>query len=233
VFAGRGNREVIAMAVDAGRGTAITLEHDGELVARLRGGDEAAFAALVDAWSPAMLRLARTFVGTWQAAEDVVQDAWLGVVTGLRRFEGRSSLRTWTFTILVNRARTRGARDARTVPVSQLGQPDDSACPSVHPGRFQGLDGEYPSHWTSIGAPAAWEHDPERGALADEVRAVLEAALSALPPRQAAAVTLRDVLGLDSHETCTALGVSPENQRVLLHRGRAALRGALEEYHRA
>ncbi|MFN0281004.1 MAG: RNA polymerase sigma factor [Kineosporiaceae bacterium] len=221
------------MAVDGPLSTA-TVERDSELVGRLRCGDEQAFAALVDAWSPAMLRLARTFVGTRQAAEDVVQDAWLGVVTGLARFEGRSSLRTWTFTILVNRARTRGAKEARTVAVSQLRRPDDSAAScSVDPDRFQGPDGEYPSHWTSLGAPTAWEHDPERGALAGEVRAVLEAALAALPPRQAAAVTLRDVVGVDSDEACVALGVSPENQRVLLHRGRAALRAALEDYYRA
>jgi RNA polymerase sigma-70 factor (ECF subfamily) len=207
---------------------------DADLVARLRAGDEAGFAALVDAWTPAMLRLARSFVATRQAAEDVVQETWLGVLVGIDRFEGRSSLRTWAFSILVNRARTHGVREARSVALSQLGRPDaDGDCRSVDPDRFQGPDGEYPGHWTSVGAPVAWENDPERGALAQEVRATLEAALETLPPRQRAAVTLRDVLGFGSDEACAALAVTPENQRVLLHRGRAALRTALAEYYRS
>jgi RNA polymerase sigma-70 factor (ECF subfamily) len=207
---------------------------DAELVARLRAGDEVGFAGLVDAWSPAMLRLARSFVASRQAAEDVVQETWLGVLLGIDRFEGRSSLRTWAFSILVNRARTHGVREARSVALSQLGRHDaDSDYRSVDPDRFQGPDGEYPGHWTSVGAPVAWESDPERGALADEVRVALEAALATLPPRQCAAVTLRDVLGFGSDETCTALAVTPENQRVLLHRGRAALRTALEDYYRS
>ena len=129
---------------------------DADLVAQLRAGDESAMAQLVDEWSPAMLRVARSFVGSVQSAEDVVQDAWLGMLTGLARFEGRSSLRTWTFSILVNRARTRGAREARTAPQSPFGSRDaltaDSWC--------SGSDVERPATWSSIDAlsPVSYTH---------------------------------------------------------------------------
>lgn len=209
---------------------------DAELIARLRAGDEDAFRDVVDRWSPAMLRLARTFVGSAQAAEDVVQDAWLGVLRGLQAFEGRSSLRSWVFTIVANRARTRGVRDARTVAWSPL-EPDghgpDVPGPTVDPARFQGPEGRYPGHWTSIGVPQRWDEFPERSALAHEAVALVAAALEQLPARQRTVVTLRDVEGLTSEEACAVLGVTPQNQRVLLHRGRAALRVCLEEYYRA
>src|SRR6516164_11257846 len=119
---------------------------DADLVALLRAGDEAAIAQLVQRWSPTMLRLARSFVDSPQSAEDVVQEAWLGMLSGLARFEGRSSLRTWTFSILVNRARTCGAREARTLTWSPL---DSREGPMVED-RFAGSGGEHPSHWTSI-----------------------------------------------------------------------------------
>jgi RNA polymerase sigma-70 factor (ECF subfamily) len=178
-----------------------------------------------------MLRIARTYVGSRQSAEDAVQDAWLGVVHGLSRFEGRSSLRTWVFTILVNRARTRGAREARTVPMSQLGRDDDSG-PTVDPDRFQDAGGQYPRHWTSTGAPQRWDNHPERRVLDREVLGLLDQALETLPVRQRLVVVLRDVQELTSEEACAALGLTPQNQRVLLHRGRAALRSALETYYR-
>jgi RNA polymerase sigma-70 factor (ECF subfamily) len=200
----------------------------GDLVARLRAGDEQAFRDLVRAWSPGMLRIAGAHVRTAQAAEDVVQETWVAVIRGLRAFEGRSSLRTWAFTILVNRARTHGAKEARTLPYAPVREEDE---PAVDPDRFQGPDGQYPGHWTSLGAPTAWRGDPERRALDGEARQLIEDALSGLPQRQRVAVTLRDVLGLDSDEACAVLGVSPQNQRVLLHRGRAALRAALEGYY--
>ena len=206
---------------------------DAELVAQLRAGDERAFRQLVEQWSPAMLRLARTFVGTSQSAEDVVQDAWIGMLRGLDRFEGRCSLRSWVFTIVVNRARTRGVRESRTIAWSTLGTPDDDRGPTVDPDRFQGPDGEYPGHWTSTGAPQRWDESPERHVLNEEAIGLVEAALERLPPRQRLVVSMRDVVGLSAEETCDTLGVTAVNQRVLLHRGRAALRGELERYHRA
>lgn len=205
---------------------------DLEIVHRLRSGDEQVFRELVARWSPAMLRLARTFVGNGPSAEDAVQDAWLGVLRGLDGFEGRSSLRSWVFTILVNRARTRGAREARTLAWSSLEPDAEDRGPTVDPSRFQGADGRYPGHWTSIGAPTRWDEHPEHRLLARETVGLVAAALDRLPPRQRLVVTLRDVEGLTSEETCEVLGISPENQRVLLHRGRAAIRTRLEDYYR-
>ena len=176
---------------------------DAELVTLLRAGDVEAMSQLVDRWSPAMFRVARSFVGSPQSAEDVVQEAWLGMLRGLARFEGRSSLRAWTFTILVNQARTRGAREARTVPQPEL---------------------EY-----GAGEPAK---TPEGVMLSNEILLQVDRALSALPPRQRQVVTMRDVCGMTAEEVCATLGISPTNQRVLLHRARAALRPALAEYYR-
>ena len=201
---------------------------DADLVAQLRAGDESAIAQLVDEWSPAMLRVARSFVGSVQSAEDVVQDAWLGMLTGLARFEGRSSLRTWTFSILVNRARTRGIREARTAPRSPFGPRDaltaDDWCP--------GPDVERPATWSSIDVQSRWDASPETVVLSREALRQLDRALSALPPRQRTVVTMRDVCGMDAEEVCAALNISPVNQRVLLHRARAVLREALAGYYR-
>ena len=177
---------------------------DAELVTLLRAGNEEAMSQLVERWSPAMFRVARSFVGSPQSAEDVVQEAWLGMLRGLATFEGRSSLRAWTFTILVNQARTRGAREARTVPQPEL---------------------EY-----GAGEPAK---TPEGVMLGKEILLLVDRALSALPPRQRQVVTMRDVCGMTAEEVCAALGISPTNQRVLLHRARAALRPALAEYYRS
>jgi RNA polymerase sigma-70 factor (ECF subfamily) len=201
---------------------------DADLVAQLRAGDESAITQLVGQWSPAMLRVARSFVDSPQSAEDVVQDAWLGMLSGLARFEGRSSLRTWTFSILINRARTRGVREARTLTWSSL-DPGDG--PTVGD-RFAGSTGEHPSHWTSIDVPSRWDTVPENVALSREVLRQLDRALSALPPRQRRVVTMRDVCGMTAEEVCAALEISPQNQRVLLHRARAVLRSALETYYR-
>ena len=201
---------------------------DADLVAQLRAGDESAMAQLVDEWSPAMHRVARSFVGSAQSAEDVVQDAWLGMLNGLARFEGRSSLRTWTFSILVKRARTRGAREARTLPQPPLGPREalsaDDWCP--------GLGWERSATWSSIDAQSRWDTCPESVALSREALRQLDRALSALPPRQRSVVTMRDVCGMDAEEVCAALNISPTNQRVLLHRARAVLREALAGYYR-
>ena len=201
---------------------------DADLVAQLRAGDESAISQLVDEWSPAMLRVARSFVGSSHSAEDVVQEAWLGMLSGLARFEGRSSLRTWTFSILVNRARTRGAREARTLPEAPLGPRGTPTADDW----LAGPSGKPSANWSSIDAPSQWDTSPETVALSNEALRQLDRALSALPPRQRKVVTMRDVCGMDSEEVCAALNISPANQRVLLHRARAVLRQALAGYYR-
>jgi RNA polymerase sigma-70 factor (ECF subfamily) len=202
---------------------------DAELVALLRAGDEAAFADVVDAWSPMMLRVARTFVSTDASAQEIVQEAWLAVVRGLDGFEGRSSLRTWTFRILANVGKSRGVRESRSVPWSSL---PSEAGPTVAPERFRGPGDEWPGGWTLVGRPQAWEPSPEDATLAGEIRREVGRALQDLPERQRTVVSLRDVHGMSADEVCDALGLSPTNQRVLLHRGRARLREALESYYR-
>jgi RNA polymerase sigma-70 factor (ECF subfamily) len=201
---------------------------EADLVSQLRAGDESAMAQLVDEWSPVMLRVARSFVDSPQSAEDVVQDTWLGMLTGLARFEGRSSLRTWAFSILVNRARTRGAREARTLAWSSL---DSREGPTVED-KFARSGGEHSLPWTSIDVPSRWDTVPENVALSREVLYQLDRALSALPPRQRQVVTMRDVCGMTAGEVRATLNISPQNQRVLLHRARAVLRDALADYYR-
>jgi RNA polymerase sigma-70 factor, ECF subfamily len=195
------------------------LAEDPDLLDRLRAGDEGAFSTVVRSWSPAMLRVALTHVRSRATAEEVVQEAWLGVLRGLDRFEGRAQLRTWVFRILVNVARRHGSREARTA--------DELAGPTVDPDRFRGEDDpEWPGHWRDEAAPAGW--GPEPALLAAEFRDLLASALGGLPERQRAVVELRDVHGLDAQEVCELLDLTPANQRVLLHRGRAHLRATLE-----
>ncbi len=201
---------------------------DKELVECLRRGDEQAFAEIVVAWSPIMVRIARMHVSTDVSAEEVVQETWLAVIQGLPRFEGRSSLKTWVLRILTNRAISRGLRESRTTPMSSLVPPDGA----VDPNRFHSADESWPGHWTPLGRPAPLADDPEGSALAAERRAALVAALQCLPERQRSVVAMRDVAGLTSREVCAALEITPVNQRVLLHRGRTALRTALERLHR-
>src|SRR5215468_7753637 len=201
---------------------------DADLVALLREGNEEALSRLVEQWSPIMFRLARSFVDSPQSAEDVVQEAWLGMLSGLARFEGRSSLRTWTFSILVNRARTRGTREARTVPQPPLGPREAFTADDWAPGP----GAKRPAAWSSIDAQSRWDTSPETVVLSSEALRQLDRALSALPPRQRTVVTMRDVYGMDAEEVCAALNISPANQRVLLHRARAVLREALAGYYR-
>ena len=187
------------------------------LLERLRAGDEAAFEALVRQHDGALRRLARTFVHTPSAADEVVQETWLGVIRGLSGFEGRSSLRTWIFRILVNRARSRAVRDARSLPFSALG---DDHGPAVEPAAF-GADGR----WRS--APPRLEDDPETSLLSSELRQHLLQAIDALAPAQRAVITLRDLVGVSAEEVCELLELSEGNQRVLLHRARSRVRAAL------
>src|SRR5919204_4188589 len=198
-----------------------------QLLESLRAGDESAFAALMEEHSPSLLRVAMSYVGSRAVAEEVVQETWLGVLGGLDRFEGRSSLKTWIFRILTNTASTRGQRERRVVPFSSLGGEDESA-PTVDQDRFFPPDhARYPNHW-SLG-PTAWE-TPEDGLLSGETRQVILDAIEELPPAQRAVVTLRDVEGWPAEEVCSVLEVTEGNQRVLLHRGRSKIRLALERY---
>ncbi len=194
------------------------IAEEDDLVDRLRAGDEEAFAEVVRAWSPAMLRVARGHVRSDATAQEVVQEAWLGVLRGLHLFEGRASLRTWVFRILLNTARRRGRGEA--VAMAEL------VGPTVDPDRFRGPGDQYPGGWRESAAPA-WS-GPEPRVLTAELRAELARALTALPARQRAVVELRDVHGFPAPEVCELLDLTPENQRVLLHRGRARLRSILE-----
>jgi RNA polymerase sigma-70 factor, ECF subfamily len=190
------------------------MESDGELLLRLRSGDERAFVSLVERYHEPMLHLAASFVPSRAVAEEVVQDTWLALLRGLEGFEGRSSLKTWLFHILVNRARTTGAREQRSVPV-----PDPE--PAVDPTRFDGSGGwaDPPEHWIELA-----EGRLEAGKLAYRIRAWIDE----LPARQRAVVLLRDVEGMSSEEVCAVLALSEGNQRVLLHRGRSRLRQLFE-----
>lgn len=201
---------------------------DRALVERLRAGDRAAFDQLVAAWMPSMLRLARTHVASQAAAEEVVQDTWLAVLRGLDRFEGRSSLKTWVFRILVNQAKTRGVRDHRSVPFSSLaGDAAGSGEASVDPSRFIGPGERYAGHWAA--PPARWDELPAERLESKETIATIKRAIEALPPRQREVITLRDVEGWDAAEVSGALDLTEGNQRVLLHRARSKVRAALEE----
>ncbi len=187
------------------------MDSDGKLLLRLRSGDESAFVSLVERYHAPMLRLAVSFVPSHAIAEEVVQDTWLAALRGLGEFEGRSSLKTWLFRILVNRARTTGARENRTVPVA-----------AVDPARFDASGGwvDPPEQWIE-----AAEDRAEAGKLADRVRARVDE----LPGRQREVVALRDVEGMSSEEVCAVLDITDANQRVLLHRGRSRLRQLFED----
>jgi RNA polymerase sigma-70 factor, ECF subfamily len=195
-------------------GTLPAMESGADLLRRLRGGDEQAFVALVERYNDSMLRLALSFVPSRAVAEEVVQDTWLAVLRGLSGFEGRSSLRTWMFTILVNRARTTGAREQRTIPVADAG-------PVVDASRF-GPGGA----WST--PPEHWIEEAEDRIEAGKLTHLLRSAMDGLPPRQREVVMLRDVEEMSSADVCSILAISEANQRVLLHRGRGKLRQVLE-----
>lgn len=209
------------------RGSAADRPDDLELVAALRRGDESAFVALVERHQPSLVRLALVHVRSRAVAEEVAQDAWVGLLDGLDRFEGRSSVRTWLFRILTNIAKTRGERERRTVTFTDLGTATKEDEPAVPGERFQPPGGAYPGHWAS--APRPWSMPEER--LADkETLAVVGRSLAGLPEAQRQVITLRDVDGWSAAEVCAALDISDANQRVLLHRARSRVRAALERY---
>jgi len=195
-----------------------------ELLGALRRGDERAFTTLVELHGASMLRLARVYVRDRAVAEEVVQEAWLGVLRGIERFEGRSSLRTWLHRIVANLARTRAVREARSVPFSALVEGEG---PSVPPERFRGPDDRWAGHWAT--PPQPWGR-PDQELLSAETHARLVAAIDALPAAQRRVIVLRDVEGWSAPEVCNVLELSETNQRVLLHRARTKLRQALDDY---
>jgi RNA polymerase sigma-70 factor (ECF subfamily) len=204
-----------------------TAAGERELVEALRAGDEAAFSRLIREYGPGMLRVAQQYVPSRAVAEEVVQEAWLGVLRGLESFEGRSSLKTWIFRILTNTALTRGEREGRTVPFSALGAGEDQDLePAVDQSRFRS-EGLWSGHWAS--PPESWSR-PEVRVLASEVRDVVERTIAQLPGAQAIVITMRDVEGFGADEVCNVLAISESNQRVLLHRARSRVRRVLEEY---
>jgi RNA polymerase sigma-70 factor (ECF subfamily) len=197
---------------------------DLALVQQLLAGEEPAFTSLVERYQGQLLRLALVFVADRETAEEVVQDTWLGVLNGLPRFEGRSTLKGWIFRILTNRAKTRGIREGRSSPFSALADPDTEDEPAVDPERFAAS-----GMWAK--PPGPWGVDtPEGLFLRGETLALLKRAIADLPASQRAVVTLRDVEGLDAEEVCNILDISETNQRVLLHRARSRIRRALERH---
>jgi RNA polymerase sigma-70 factor (ECF subfamily) len=211
-------------AMETGGAASELVTNELGLVDALRAGDEATFATLVGRYSGAMLRLAQLYVRSRAVAEEVVQETWIAVLNGIVRFEGRSSLKTWIFRIVANKAKTRAAKEGRSVPFSAFA-PDE---PSVDPERFRGPEDRYPGHWVTF--PSSWAGEPEERLLASETLALVENAIAQLPPAQAVVITMRDVEGFDVGEVCDTLEISEGNQRVLLHRARSKVRRALEEY---
>jgi RNA polymerase sigma-70 factor, ECF subfamily len=201
------------------------MTEDHELVQRLRDRDESAFVELIDRYGATMLRVAQMYVRDRATAEEVVQETWLAVLNGIDRFEERSSLKTWLFRILTNRAKTRGQRDGRMVPFSALAGASDEPDPSVDPDRFFGPDSPHPGAWAA--PPVAW---PQEKLLESETLGVIEMAIDELPEAQRDVILLRDIDGWTPMEVSDALGITDGNQRVLLHRARSRVRAALERY---
>ena len=203
-------------------------QSDEQLLAQIRGGDEAAFESLVARYHRPMLAVARAHVRDAAVADEVVQEAWLGVLRGLDRFEGRSSLKTWVLRIVANVAMTRGVREARSVPFSALDAGDDR--PAVEPERFQGPDESAPGGWLASRAPSDWTALPEAVLTGRETVQLVTDAIAALPEAQRTVIALRDIHGCSSEEVCEALDLTPGNQRVLLHRARSQVRRELERH---
>ena len=197
------------------------------VIAALRDGDESVFAQLVDRHTPSMLRVARGYVPSHEIAEEVVQETWIALVKGIGNFEGRSSLRTWLFTVMINIAKSRGVRERRDADTAIAAFTGGTVDPRLFRGPGEEWEGDW-KDWKEY--PRAFPETPEGSVLADELTAVAKAELDRLPEKQRVVVTLRDMLGFDSGEVCELLDISVANQRVLLHRGRAAVRLVLESY---
>lgn len=207
-------------------GSVAVMRDEADLVERLRAGDEAAFERLVESYYGTMLTIAQSYVKTRAVAEEAVQDAWLGVLRGLDRFEGRSSLKTWIISIVINIAKTRGIREARTVPFAAFATETEDA--AVEPDRFRGPDDAFPGHWW--GYPSSWSELPDEMLLRRETLEVVTQAIKRLPDSQRIVISMRDIAGCRAEELCDALEVTEGNQRVLLHRARSRVRAALERH---
>lgn len=201
----------------------LSIENESEFIAQLRGGDEAAFTRLVEKHHAGLMRMAMIFVSAQAAAEELVQETWLAVIDGLDRFEQRSSLKTWIFAIMANKARKRATRDARTVNLSSFDERDLERMLNPDEDRFDGRE-----HWTR--PPAPWRVDPEERLLRRQLLEVVKATIDELPARQQIVVTMRDVQGFRGAEVAEVLDISPTHQRVLLHRARGTIRAALERH---
>ena len=199
------------------------MAEDGEVVDALRRGDEAAFRSVVLQYHGALVRTARSFVRSQAVAEEVAQDTWLAVIRGLPAFEGRSSFKTWLFRILLNQARSRGQREARSTASGSFLEEDEASVPAS---RFNDMDARWPRHWRA--APTDWGLLPDATLESAETRSIIDGAIESLPSNQRQVITLRDIEGFDSREVSSALDLSEGNQRVLLHRARSKVRAALE-----
>jgi RNA polymerase sigma-70 factor (ECF subfamily) len=211
-----------ARSILVGNDKSLASAADEVLIDGLRRGDQVVVFELVEAWSGSMLRLALMFVQARAVAEEVVQDTWIAVLEGIERFESRSTLRTWVFTILTNRAKTRAMRERRSIPFSAL----EGEGPAVEPERFLPASDGWAGHWAAPPGPLP----PEELLLVSETRTHLAAAIRDLPPAQRVVLSLRDIEGWSADEVCNVLELSETNQRVLLHRGRSTVRQALERY---
>jgi RNA polymerase sigma-70 factor (ECF subfamily) len=203
------------------------MQAEQQLLERLRAGDEQAFVRLVDSCHATMLAVAQAHVPSRASAEEIVQEAWTGVIRGLDGFEGRSSLKTWILRIVVSTAKTRGVRDVRSVPFASLANEGEGE-PAVDHERFRGPDDRFPGGWKVF--PANWHRRPdetlhERGALG-----LIVSTIAALPPAQRAVIRMRDVEGCSPAEVCAALDLTESSERVLLHRARSRVRAALEQH---
>jgi RNA polymerase sigma-70 factor (ECF subfamily) len=204
-------------------------QDEGRLLAALRTGDEAAFLALIDRHGGAMFRMARLFVRSPEAAADVVQETWLGVVRGLDRFEGRASVRTWIFRILLNRARSRGQRDGHWITFSALAGREAARGPAaIDPAEFSDDPSSWPGHW--VREPRRWAASAEEELLSAELLRHVSDAIAGLPTAQRTVIELRDVGGWAAADVCSLLDISAVNQRVLLHRARSRVRALLDGY---
>ena len=200
------------------------VQDETHLLDRLRAGDEQAFAELVEGCHATMLAVAEAHVRSRAVAEEVAQEAWLGVIRGLDRFEGRASLKTWILRIVVDTARRRSAREAHSLPFASPA-PDE---PAVDPGRFRGPDDRYPGGWKVF--PADWERLPGDTLHRREALDALGSTIASLPPEQRAVIHMRDIERCSAEEVSAALDVTPEEQRVLLHRARSRVRSAMEQH---
>ena len=199
-------------------------DEEERMVEALRQGDESAFAALVSRYHASLQRLASMYVQDAAAAEEIAQETWLGVLRGVHTFEGRSSLKTWIFRILVNRAKTRAVRGGRAIPFSKLGQTEEASEAALE--RIEGAASTAAGPWAST--PNSWGAAPDDVLVGLEATDSIHEAVESLPPTQRVVLTLRDIEGWTSEDVCALLGISESNQRVLLHRARARVRRSLE-----